>query len=106
MCAGKDTQPQLKRQTVKQAIQSSLRVEKPYLLKILLASIAGQVGLHLLAELYHNMLKVETDDAGAATVKFGSLAIDTPFHPSLFTAVGIITLPCLAFSMILWKLPD
>lgn len=41
ICAGKDTGRQLTRQTVKQAIQTSIRDEKPYLLKLLLASIVG-----------------------------------------------------------------
>lgn len=39
--------------------------------------------------------------SGAAGVKFGSLLISTPFHPSGIIALSIITIPCLMFSALL-----
>lgn len=39
--------------------------------------------------------------AGAAAVKYGSLAISTPFQPSSIIALSIITVPCLMYSMLL-----
>jgi hypothetical protein len=39
--------------------------------------------------------------AGSAIVKYGSLLIETPFHPNLQLGLAIISLPCLAYSIFL-----
>ena len=39
--------------------------------------------------------------AGAALVKYGSLLLDAPFHPSLPLVLSIIVAPCIGFAIYL-----
>lgn len=78
-----DSQPKLTRQSLQAALKVATETEGGYLLKLLIVSAIG-----------------------AAAVKFGSLAISTPFQPSGVIALSIITIPCLVYSAILLKLKD
>ncbi|KAL0031833.1 hypothetical protein WJX79_010204 [Trebouxia sp. C0005] len=76
-----DSQPKLTRQSLQTAVKIATKTERGYLFKLLIVSAIG-----------------------AAAVKFGSLAISTPFQPSGAIALSIITIPCLVYSAILLKL--
>lgn len=80
---GADNQPQLSKQSVKDALQLAARSEGGYLVKIFVVSAIG-----------------------AALVKFGSLASSTPFEPSAIIALSIITVPCLVYSLLLLQKGD
>jgi hypothetical protein len=74
-----------------------------FLAKLAVLSFAGDSRIHL--QFFFAMLTSGQQahhswccDAGAATVKYGSLLIDIPFEPNLPLALALIVTPCAVYS--------